>query len=80
MNPVPCGNATVYCPVGSLAPVAVLGGYYSAPAVGVVTNATNIMAQQLDCPAGCVGGALRGLRAPSAPLPPHPPLLAAMLC
>ena len=52
INPSPCGNATVYCPVGSLVPVAVQGGYFSAPATGVVTNATDIMAQQLDCPAG----------------------------
>jgi hypothetical protein len=54
VNPTPCGNATVYCPVGSLAPALVQGGFYSAPAPGVVTNATNVMAQQLECPAGCV--------------------------
>ena len=42
----------MYCPVGSLSTVAVADGYYSAPAVGVVTNATDIMAQQVECPTG----------------------------
>jgi hypothetical protein len=56
--PVVCGNVSVYCPQGSLAPALVTPGYYSAPASGVATNATNTMARALDCPAGfyCVDG------------------------
>jgi hypothetical protein len=75
VNPTPCGNATVYCPAGSVTPLAVQGGYYSAPATGVVTAATDIMAQQLDCPAGCA------VYFPLPALPPRcPPFLSSSAC
>jgi hypothetical protein len=59
-DPIPCGDVTLYCPPVSLAPLPVPPGYYTAPAAGVVTNATNTMALRLDCPVGayCVGGVL----------------------
>jgi hypothetical protein len=58
IDPVPCGDVTLYCPSVSLAPLTVTAGYYTAPAPGVLTNATNTMAQRLECPAGsyCTGG------------------------
>ncbi len=58
VNPQPCGNATVYCPTGSLEPTLVTDGYYTAVAAGVATSATNIMAQAVECPPGsyCSGG------------------------
>ncbi len=58
VSPQPCGNVTVYCPTGSLEPTLVTDGYYTAVASGVATNAANIMAQAVECPAGsyCSGG------------------------
>ncbi len=49
---------TVYCPAGSQAPTPVATGFFSAPAVGVATNATNVMARVEECPPGsyCVAG------------------------
>lgn len=58
IDPVPCGDVTLYCPPVSLAPVTVTPGYYTAPATGVVTNSTNTMGQRVECPPGyyCAGG------------------------
>lgn len=50
--PEPCGGVTVFCPAGSLAPTPVTDGYYTAVSAGMTTNATNTMAQAVDCPAG----------------------------
>ena len=54
VTPLPCGNVTVYCPLGSAAPQTVSPGYY--------TNGSSPASKtgQLLCPAGayCSGGLL----------------------
>ena len=54
MTPIPCGNVTVYCPVGSSGPVPVAVGYYSGPDSAAVDSKESA----LECPPGayCVGG------------------------
>jgi hypothetical protein len=56
VSPLPCGNATVYCPVGSQGPTAASPGFYTAAAAP--TNATDVMARAVECPPGsyCLGG------------------------
>jgi hypothetical protein len=61
VDPMPCGNVTVYCPAGSESPTWAPLGTYTTAGAGVATNATDIMSQALDCPAGhyCVDGVQR---------------------
>ncbi len=56
--PLRCGNAAVYCPGASQAPFTVTAGYYTAPPLGLSTNATDVMARAVECPPGsyCEGG------------------------
>jgi hypothetical protein len=63
VTPAPCGNASVYCSPGSVAPQLVLPGLYSAPPSGALSlddnlTATDTMSQALDCPPGffCMDG------------------------
>jgi hypothetical protein len=55
-SPRPCGNVTVFCPAGSVAPTVAAAGFYTEAAA--VTNATNVMARAVECPPGsfCAGG------------------------
>ncbi len=47
INPVPCGNVTVYCPSGSSAPQPVQPGYYSDVAATAAIVNTSLMARQV---------------------------------
>jgi hypothetical protein len=52
VDPIACGNATVYCPVASMAPVIVPMGFYSVGLVGDSDGGASTMAQALECPKG----------------------------
>ena len=45
--PLPCGNQTVYCPIGASGPTVVEAGYL---ALSITTQATQFAV--VDCPAG----------------------------
>ncbi len=57
-TPQPCGNVTVFCPAGASFPSLATPGFYTAPVAGLVTNATDVMAREVECPRGfwCRGG------------------------
>ncbi len=59
---MPCGNVTLYCPLGSEAPQVVQSGYYSDGAAGAVAVNTSTMVRQVECPPGywCTGGLAYG--------------------
>jgi hypothetical protein len=67
VTPVPCGNATVYCPQGSALPRVVQPGYYSSTEDGGAGNVSStandtLMSRQIECPVGvfCTGGVTWG--------------------
>jgi hypothetical protein len=76
--PAPCGNASVYCPLGSTAPTLALPGYFTAPASP--TNATDVMALAVDCPTGywCDAGVKTGC--PAGTLQTRPKAVSASNC
>ncbi len=53
VNPIPCGNSTVYCPAGVASPAAVTVGFYASGSANLSTASS-----QTQCVAGqyCVAG------------------------
>ncbi len=60
VNPLPCGNVTVYCTARAGAPLTVSPGFYSDVAEDATTFNASLMSRQVPCLPGayCVGGVL----------------------